>query len=118
MYKTKYARTAKKLNRDGTQGRHQNPDLWITGPDPIRRDKYYAWLKHRAQANFRNEPYTITWEDWERLWSDELFLNRGRKMDNVCMFQITHGEGWHLHNVAVEVRCTSKSFNGKRPKEQ
>lgn len=96
-------------------GRRSDPSKWIMGEDPFTREKYYAWLKHRSQAAFRKEEYSLTWDDWQALWSDEDFLNRGRGMDNVCLFQIEHGDGWHLNNVAVEIRCTSKSFNGKRP---
>lgn len=95
-------------------GRRSNPNKWIMGSDPMKREKYYAWLKHRSQAAFRKEDYSLTWEDWELLWSDDDFSRRGRGMDNMCMFLIDRDQGWHLNNVAVEQRGTSFMFNGNR----
>ena len=34
------------------------------GDDVYQRERYYAFLKHRSQARYRGEDYTLTWEDW------------------------------------------------------
>ena len=110
----KYARNL--TTKSYGPGRRSDPSKWITGDDPLTRDKYYAWLKHRAQAKHRKEDYSLTWEDWQTLWSDQDFLNRGRGMDNMCLFQITPGEGWHLNNTTVEIREKRQGNYGKKRK--
>jgi hypothetical protein len=85
--------------------RRQTPETWISGPDPIEHEKYYAWLKHRAQAKFRNEEHTLTWEDWQTLWPTDLFLKRGRGVDDLCVSIVNLEHGWHIWNVTI---CTRR----------
>lgn len=85
-------------------GRYVDPDNWCTGPDPIRHDKYYGYLKHKAQAKHRKEEYSLTWEDWESIWPDEYWVLRGRGVGNLCLQQITLGDGWHMNNIEVVTR--------------
>lgn len=98
----KYTRQPKG-GQTGDRGRNSDPDKWITGPDPITREKYYAWLKHRAQAHFRNEPYMLSWQDWQTLWSDSSFQQRGRRKTDLCLARIDHLGAWSMDNVIV---CT------------
>lgn len=100
-YRNKYVKTARKTTWDGTPGRHQNPDLWVTGPDPIRRDKYYAWMKHKAQAKFRGEDYELEFEDWERLWPDEAWFNRGRGRDCLILSRRDWAGAWSVDNCEI-----------------
>jgi len=81
--------------------RRQTPELWISGPDLIDHEKYYAWQKHRAQAMYRNESYSITWEEWQKIWPTDLFLQRGRGSDDLCLMIIDRDLGWHYNNVTV-----------------
>jgi|TARA_B110000908_G_C10031376_1_gene347580 hypothetical protein len=86
-------------------GRRQDPSCWITGPCPIRRDKYYAWLKHRSQARYRKEYYDLTWEQFESLWIQEQdWDNRGKQSTNICMSQIDYNLGWTASNVEIITR--------------
>tara|TARA_R110000803_G_scaffold38347_4_gene82819 strand:- start:1636 stop:2085 length:450 start_codon:yes stop_codon:yes gene_type:complete len=101
-YKFRYAPETR--GGPGIRGRNPNPDAWQTGPCRIAHDKHYGFLKHKAQANYRNEEYTLTLEQWETMWNDEDWIARGRKSDNMCMQQITPGKGWHLSNVEVVPR--------------
>lgn len=94
-------------------GRTKNPETWVTGTDPLRREKYYAFLKHRAQAKFRKENYTLTWEQWETLWTDQLFLKRGRKRDDYCLMMLNINNGWTQDNVQVVTRYTSLKRKGE-----
>lgn len=86
------------------QGRPLDPHAWITGPDPLRREKYYAYLKHRSQCKFRGESYDLEFEDWERLWSDDDFLNRGRQPDNLCLVRRDRDLPWSFENCDVITR--------------
>lgn len=101
-YIPKYAHQG--TTQPGERGRPVDPTTWITGPCPIRRDKHYSWRKHLAQAKFRNESYSLTWEDWESIWDDDTWSLRGRAADCVCLAQKTPGDGWHLDNVEVITR--------------
>lgn len=85
----------------GRRGRPVKPEDWCTGTDPIQHDKYYAWLKHRSQARYRNEEYYLTWDDWESLWTNELWLKRGKQPDSVCLARIDFTDAWRLDNVEI-----------------
>lgn len=85
-------------------GRKPNPDKWCTGPDPLTREKYYAYSKHKAQAKYRKEEYDLTWEDWQSMWTDELFLKRGRGREDLCMQKINPDDAWSLYNVEIVTR--------------
>jgi hypothetical protein len=90
-----------KIAGDGRYGRYVDPNSWIMGPDPLTREKYYAWLKHRSQAWHRNEDYELTWEDWQSLWTDELFHKRGRSSTDLCLNRVDLNSSWNLNNCVV-----------------
>lgn len=108
-YEFKYALNKTRTSPAVGSGRTINPSKWIKGPDPVTHDKYYAWLKHRSQATFRKETYTLTWDEWESLWPDELFLQRGKGSDCVCLIRIDRDIGWVIDNVEIIVRKTHYS---------
>ena len=89
---------------DGGPGRYVDPDTWITGPDPVRHDKYYGYLKHRAQAKFRKEEYQLTWEDWEAYWPHHKWQCRGRKKTDLCLMRIDITQPWSVENCEVAER--------------
>ena len=94
-----------KQKGDGRYGRYVNPETWLSGPDLFQREKYYAWLKHRAQAMHRNEEHKLSWEDWQTLWPDDLFLKRGRLATDLCLTRINLNDSWNLSNCVV---CTRR----------
>lgn len=106
----------KKVQGDGRQGRAADPDQWITGPDPVEHDKYYAWLKHRSQARFRGEEYNLTWQDWSRLWGLDKWLSRGRSSECYTMYRLNSTVPWHKDNVVIcLVRDKGKYYQPDRP---
>lgn len=78
--------------------------VWITGNDPDLRNKYYAYLKHRSQARWRGEDYSLTWEDWHELWTDELWEQRGRGRDSMILTRECFAAGWHKENCTIQPR--------------
>lgn len=109
--KLKYSVIGRPLGSKGI-GRCSDPRHWKTGPDPTRRDKYYAYLKHKSQANFRKEVYLLDWEDWEHIWTDSLWELRGRKIEDLCLTRTDFSGAWSTDNVIV---CTRrKHFELKR----
>jgi hypothetical protein len=101
----KYA--PKKLATTNTYGkpRRMFPDNWISGPDQVQHEMYYAWAKHKSQAKFRKEAYDLTWEDWRDIWANPIdFLNRGRKPDDLTLTRIDDDGAWTRDNVMVITR--------------
>jgi len=85
--------------------RRRTPEKWRSGPDPVQHEMYYAWAKHRSQANYRGEAYELTFEDWQTIWADpELFLRRGRKPDDVTLTRRDPEQAWSLDNCVVMTR--------------
>jgi hypothetical protein len=83
----------------------RRPGNWCTGPDPRRHEQYYAWLKHRSQADYRNEPHELTFDQWEQLWNtDYAWENRGRCVDCVNLTRYDTEKGWSIDNVYMRSR--------------
>lgn len=87
----------------GTRGPKIRPERWISGPDVVEHDKYYAWLKHQAQARYRGEQHDITWEQWQQLWTTDCWLNRGRSKHCNMLVRINNQGAWTLSNVKMIV---------------
>lgn len=90
--------------RADRRGRPVNPEKWVTGPDPHRREKYYAFLKHKAQCNFRNELYELTFDDWETYWTDENYSQRGRRKNSLVLTRKDITEAWSVDNCILQTR--------------
>ena len=103
----------KKHKGDGMRGRYVDPNKWKTGPDLHTREKYYAFLKHKAQAEWRGEDYELTWKDWQVLWPDELYARRGRSIDSLVLARKDWNGVWSLDNCET---CTRRE-HFKRKKE-
>ena len=69
--------------------------------DPDIHKKYVPFLRARAQANFRNEEWTLTFEDFLELWPEDLWNQRGHEKHNYSMGLVDLKGGWHRHNVQV-----------------
>lgn len=103
-YKLKYLAPLKNPNiKRGPRDRGMRPDPanWDSEETLIERDKYYALLKHKSQADFRGEQHDLTWEQWQTLWPTEVWLNRGRSKHCHMLVRIDVNGAWTLNNVAV-----------------
>ncbi len=81
------------------------PHVWRSGPDPLRHEQYIAWLKARAQANFRGEGWTMTFEEFEAMWNqDGSWHQRGRAADDLMMTRRDSGSPWSKDNCYIELR--------------
>jgi hypothetical protein len=114
--KYKYATHVLKGPAPDGRGRPYNPEKWIMGPDPLKRERYYALLKHRAQARFRGEEHSLTWEQWESIWDADTWAQRGRGSDDHCLVMVDPGLGWHRSNCEITTR--RKHLQQKRQREQ
>lgn len=81
------------------------PHNWISGPDILTHEMYYAWQKHKAQANFRKEAHDLTWEDWLEIWhKPSEFLSRGRQPEDLTLTREDPMGAWTLSNCIVVTR--------------
>lgn len=70
--------------------------------DPVKHDQHWAWLRKKAQAVFRGEQWTLTIEQWFKLWDDSAqWENRGRHKNSSAVFMQDPDLGWHIWNVEV-----------------
>ena len=81
--------------------------------DPFERERYYAWQKHRCQANHRGEEYRLSHEDWCALWPYDVFIQRGRHIDDLCLSRKDHTGAWCLENVHIVPRRQHLKRNGE-----
>lgn len=84
-------------------GDKTRPALWKSGPDEYRHEIYQAFLKRRAQANFRQEGWAMDYEEFYDLWKDD-WNNRGRLSHQVCMSRIDDEKPWTRDNTHVRLR--------------
>ena len=78
--------------------------------DPVQHDKYYAFLKHQSQARYRQEPYALTWAQWQRVWPAELWHRRGRAPHSLRLIRVNPNKSWHEKNCAVVQHDTHMSL--------
>lgn len=81
------------------------PDKWLSGPDPLHHQQYYAWLKHRSQAWYRGEEHFLTWQDWLEFWPPEVWHQRGRKGPDLCLTRIDPELAWEKSNCEIITRA-------------
>jgi hypothetical protein len=78
------------------------PHTWIIQGD-IPHKQYTAWLRSKAQANFRKEVWLLSFEDYQRLWCLH-WQFRGRGREDYVMSREDHQGAWVLGNVQVTRR--------------
>ena len=99
-------------------GRHARgllrPHCWITGLDPKKHDMYHPWQMSKAQANFRQEEWDLTFEEYYNLWEPH-WENRGRRTQDMCMTRKDVEKAWTKKNVHVITRMEHfKTAGGKK----
>ena len=88
------------MPRKGYVVKNSRPSAWKTGPDPVRHAKYVAWMRAKAQANFRDEIWTLTFEEYEAKWGD-LWSLRGRAGDAKILTRIDPDGAWSVDNTHI-----------------
>lgn len=85
------------------RGTGPRPHIWLSGPDPERHEQYTQWLRQRAQASFRQEPWALTFEEFVDIWSGSWHL-RGRYSEDLCMTREDPDGAWTAQNVRLITR--------------
>jgi hypothetical protein len=82
------------MSRTGTR-----PHTWkVQGEVPHQQN--LAWLRAKAQANYRGEVWLLDFEDFQRLWQG-VWQFRGRGREDYVMARDDHQGAWALGNVEV-----------------
>ena len=79
------------------------PYMWVSGPDPLTHRQYRAWVQQRNQASWREETWTVTFEQYQQLWTD-LWAQRGRLKTSYMMTRINSDLPWTVSNCCVITR--------------
>lgn len=78
------------------------PHVWkVQGLVP--HQQYNAWLKMRAQANYRGEIFALSFEEFQTAWLG-YWDQRGRGIDNFCLTRMDPEGAWIWGNVECIAR--------------
>lgn len=72
--------------------------------DEVEHAKHWAYLRQKAQANFRQEGWEMTMEEFFEIWRDDLWTNRGRGVDQYCMVRVDVEKPWSMDNCIIITR--------------
>jgi len=78
------------------------PHTWIVQGE-IPHKQHTAWLRAKAQANYRGEIWLLSFEEFQRLWQG-YWEFRGRGRDDYVMTRDDHLGAWAVGNVEVTRR--------------
>jgi hypothetical protein len=81
--------------------------------DPILHAKHVAYLRQKAQANFRQEGWEITIEEFFEMWPDDLWVQRGRSQSSYCMIRKNITQPWSKSNCVIMLRYQQLVRNKK-----
>ena len=76
------------------------PHTWKSGPDPVEHRKHRVWIQQKNQAQWREEGWHISFDDWREMW-EELWDQRGRTRDDFCMSRTDWSLPWTTNNVEI-----------------
>jgi len=97
-------------------GRGPRPHVWICGPDEYKHQMYIPFLKAKAQAKFREEPWELEFEDYFTIWNG-YWADRGRDRDSLCMTRKDWSDSWSKDNIILVTRlehCQRQAANSRR----
>jgi hypothetical protein len=72
--------------------------------DLLTHQRHRCFLLSRAQANFRGEGWLMDLDDYCMLWTPELWPQRGRQSDALCMVRIDTDKPWSRDNCKIVTR--------------
>jgi len=73
------------------------PHTWIIQGE-IPHQQYIAWQRMSCQARFRDEPWDLSFEEFQAVWQPYWHL-RGRSVISYCLTREDPELGWTKDNV-------------------
>ena len=83
-------------------------------PWTFERRRHRAFVCHRSQCWYRSEEYHITEELWNQIWTEELFRERGRENQSLCLTRRSVDLPWQSGNLAIVPRSQQLKIAGRR----
>lgn len=78
-----------------------------------------AFLRARAQAKFRHEPWDLTYEEFQNFWKDsERFSQKGFGVDSLVMTRRDRTKSWNINNCCIITRLAQLHIHHARLKNQ
>jgi len=85
------------------------PRVYVSDFDNERR---IAYVRAKAQCNFRNEQWDLTWEDFQAFWrTRRLWAQRGRHRDDLVLTRFDWNKSWNRDNCCIITRDASLKAN-------
>ena len=77
--------------------------------------RHLAFVRHKAQCQFRKEEFLLTIEDWCKFWPDETtFARRGRAVQDLMMTRFDVEGPWSRDNCCIVTRLAHFNIANKR----
>jgi hypothetical protein len=92
------------------------PYAWIY-KDPVDHWRHRSFLRSRSQAWFRKEGWELSIEDYFDLWQPELWAQRGRQPEQLCMVRRDVTQPWSKDNCLI-VKRYWQMIRGKQSKQK
>jgi hypothetical protein len=89
------------------------PERWKHGPSQEAREQLRAFTTKRCQARYRQEAWSLTFEEFQRIWSGR-WHQRGRRWDSLNIARQDPLKPWSKDNVMLQAR--GLIFRGPRSK--
>jgi len=80
-------------------------------PEKFDRERNKTWHRMRAQANYRGEPWQLSFDDYRDFWpTEELWAQRGRSTESLCMTRLDPELAWSRSNTVVLPRIDQARY--------
>lgn len=80
----------------------------------IDSNKRVAWLRMKAQAKYRNELFTLSWEDFKTLWTDDNWIRRGVGSEDLALTRKDDTQAWTISNVKIVERKQHLAYHARK----
>lgn len=87
--------------------------------DPFEVERRKAYARAKCQADFRQEEWQLSYEDYCEFWPDPHIWNqRGRKLESLVLARYDDSRGWNRSNVAQITRSNQLQIKVRRKQGQ
>lgn len=92
------------------------PHTWkVQGEIP--HAQYLAWLQMKAQASYRKEEFSLTFEEFQELWRHRWNM-KGRGVDDYCLTRKDPYGPWNMANAECIPRRQHLVNSGRYKQEK
>ena len=93
------------------------PHTWKYGPDPSRKRLHLAFMRGKAQANFRQEQWDFDFYDFEKRWGGR-HHETGIGATDIVMVRIDPADSWNINNTKLMPRGANQGrMHGLKKKQ-